>query len=479
MLLQELTKDRVFYYFSELAKIPHGSRNTKKISDYCVSFAKEHGLEYYQDDLNNVIIIKQASQGRENDDPIILQGHLDMVCEKAEGITKDMSVEGPDLVIDGDYLKANGTTLGGDDGIAVAMILAILEDDTMSHPRLEAVLTVDEEIGMLGAAAIDVSPLKGHTMLNIDSEAEGIFTVSCAGGVVASLRIPVKREHTDLQIFCIEISGLTGGHSGIEIHKGRASSNKVMAKILKELSDRIDIRLISVNGGLKDNAIPVSTTAVIGCKEDLEKVAISVCDIAKPLADQYKDTDPSMKVDITIYHGDADEPVTAQDTIKVIDVLFSLPEGVQKMSPDIEGLVQTSLNMGILKTDKDHVELSYCVRSSIDSEKQELTDILKRKCDETGGELILSGDYPGWKYKKESSLREKMISIYKEQYNAEPVIEAVHAGVECGLFAGKITGLDCVSYGPNLLEIHTHRERMDIESVRRVYSFTRKIIETN
>ena len=479
MLLQELTKDRVFYYFSELAKIPHGSRNTKKISDYCVSFAKEHGLEYHQDDLNNVIIIKQASQGRENDDPIILQGHLDMVCEKAEGITKDMSVEGSDLVIDGDYLKANGTTLGGDDGIAVAMILAILEDDTMSHPRLEAVLTVDEEIGMLGAAAIDVSPLKGHTMLNIDSEAEGIFTVSCAGGVVASLRIPVKREHTDLQIFCIEISGLTGGHSGIEIHKGRASSNKVMAKILKELSDRIDIRLISVNGGLKDNAIPVSTTAVIGCKEDLEKVAISVCDIAKPLADQYKDTDPSMKVDITIYHGDADEPVTAQDTIKVIDVLFSLPEGVQKMSPDIEGLVQTSLNMGILKTDKDHVELSYCVRSSIDSEKQELTDILKRKCDETGGELILSGDYPGWKYKKESSLREKMISIYKEQYNAEPVIEAVHAGVECGLFAGKITGLDCVSYGPNLLEIHTHRERMDIESVRRVYSFTRKIIETN
>ena len=479
MLLQELTKDRVFYYFSELAKIPHGSRNTKKISDYCVSFAKEHGLEYHQDDLNNVIIIKQASQGRENDDPIILQGHLDMVCEKAEGITKDMSVEGPDLVIDGDYLKANGTTLGGDDGIAVAMILAILEDDTMSHPRLEAVLTVDEEIGMLGAAAIDVSPLKGHTMLNIDSEAEGIFTVSCAGGVVASLRIPVKREHTDLQIFCIEISGLTGGHSGIEIHKGRASSNKVMAKILKELSDRIDIRLISVNGGLKDNAIPVSTTAVIGCKEDLEKVAISVCDIAKPLADQYKDTDPSMKVDITIYHGDADEPVTAQDTIKVIDVLFSLPEGVQKMSPDIEGLVQTSLNMGILKTDKDHVELSYCVRSSIDSEKQELTDILKRKCDETGGELILSGDYPGWKYKKESSLREKMISIYKEQYNAEPVIEAVHAGVECGLFAGKIPGLDCVSYGPNLLEIHTHRERMDIESVRRVYSFTRKIIETN
>ena len=479
MLLQELTKDRVFYYFSELAKIPHGSRNTKKISDYCVSFAKEHGLEYHQDDLNNVIIIKQASQGRENDDPIILQGHLDMVCEKAEGITKDMSVEGPDLVIDGDYLKANGTTLGGDDGIAVAMILAILEDDTMSHPRLEAVLTVDEEIGMLGAAAIDVSPLKGHTMLNIDSEAEGIFTVSCAGGVVASLRIPVKREHTDLQIFCIEISGLTGGHSGIEIHKGRASSNKVMAKILKELSDRIDIRLISVNGGLKDNAIPVSTTAVIGCKEDLEKVAISVCDIAKPLADQYKDTDPSMKVDITIYHGDADEPVTAQDTIKVIDVLFSLPEGVQKMSPDIEGLVQTSLNMGILKTDKEKVELSYCVRSSIDSEKQELTDILKRKCDETGGELILSGDYPGWKYKKESSLREKMISIYKEQYNAEPVIEAVHAGVECGLFAGKIPGLDCVSYGPNLLEIHTHRERMDIESVRRVYSFTRKIIETN
>lgn len=477
MLLQELTKERVFYYFSELAKIPHGSRNTKQISDYCVNFAREKGFEYHQDELNNVIIIKEASKWRENDEPLILQGHLDMVCEKAEGITKDMSVEGLDLCIDGEYLKADGTTLGGDDGIAVAMILAILEDEKISHPRLEAVFTVDEEIGMLGAAAIDVSPLKGHTMLNIDSEAEGIFTVSCAGGVVATLRIPVSREHTYKNSYSIDISGLTGGHSGIEIHKGRASANKVMANILKEVSDRLNIGLISVDGGLKDNAIPVACVAVIASDEKLEDLANTVRSIAQPIAERYKDTDPGMKIDVNLVHDDKKASMTINDTKKVIETLYSLPEGVQEMSADIEGLVQTSLNMGILKTTEDHVEMSYCVRSSVDSQKNGLTDILDKKAYETGGKLILTGDYPGWQYKQDSVLRDRMVEIYKEQYKEEPVIEAVHAGVECGLFAGKIQGLDCVSYGPNLLEIHTYREQMDIESVRRVYAFTRKIIE--
>jgi dipeptidase D len=477
VLLQELTKERLFYYFSELAKIPHGSRNTKQISDYCVRFAKERGLEYHQDELNNVIIIKKASKGRENDEPLILQGHLDMVCEKAEGVTKDMTAEGLDLFIDGDFLGAEGTTLGGDDGIAVAMILSILEDEELSHPRLEAVFTVDEEIGMLGAAAIDVSPLKGHTMLNIDSEAEGIFTVSCAGGVVASLRIPVSRELTDKNVYSIDISGLTGGHSGIEIHKGRASANKVMAGILKELFNRIELGLISVDGGLKDNAIPVACSAIIVCDAELNELSEIIRLIAQPIAKRYKETDPGMKIDVNLVHDNKKASMVEKDTKKVIDALHSLPEGVQEMSPEIEGLVQTSLNMGILTTTEDHVEMSYCVRSSVDNRKNDLTDILKKKAEETSGELILSGDYPGWQYKQDSVLRDRMVEIYKEQYGKSPVIEAVHAGVECGLFAGKISGLDCVSYGPNLLEIHTYRERMDIESARRVYAFTRRVIE--
>ena len=476
MTLQELTKDRLFYYFSELAKIPHGSRNTKQISDYCASWAKEHGFEYHQDELNNLIVIKEASDDRQDDEPIILQGHLDMVCEKADGIVKDMSSEGLDLYVDGDYLKARGTTLGGDDGIAVAMIMALFEDDSISHPRLEAVFTVDEEIGMLGAADIDVSPLKGHTMLNIDSEVEGVFTVSCAGGVVATCHIPFKTCKQEADAFSINIYGLTGGHSGIEIHKGRASSNKVMAKILKQLEERLEYRLVSVDGGLKDNAIPVATCAVIEADTELEKLAEAVKQIAEPIAIQYKETDPEMKVDVSIVRASV-SPMTQEDTGKIVDALYSLPEGVQVMSPYIEGLVQTSLNMGILKTDGGCVEMSYCVRSSVDEEKKQLVETLRSMCQKTGGELKLSGDYPGWQYRKESPLRERMIALYKEQYGEAPVIEAVHAGVECGLFAGKIPDLDCVSYGPNLLEIHTYRESMSISSAKRVYEFTKGIVE--
>ena len=475
MDLEELIKDRVFYYFSCLSKIPHGSRNTKQISDHCVDWAKQHGFEYHQDEYNNLIIIKEASKGREDDDPIILQGHLDMVCEKADGIDKDMSLEGLDLFIDGDFLKAKGTTLGGDDGIAIAMIMALFEDDRLSHPRLEAVFTVDEEIGMLGAAAIDVSCLKGHTMLNIDSEAEGIFTVSCAGGVVATAQIPFLLTEDKSNAYSLELYGLTGGHSGIEIHKGRASSNKMMAQILKKLSETIPIRLVSVNGGLKDNAIPVATTAVFTCDKDLDSVAKAVRSIANPLADRYNETDPNLKLDVNLAKSDVS--ILPADSQKIIDLLFSLPEGVIKNSEDIEGLVQTSLNMGILATSKDCIEMSYCVRSSVDDEKKQLIDILENACEKAGGKIILSGDYPGWKYKKDSPLREKMTRIYKEQYKTEPVIEAVHAGVECGLFAGKIADLDCVSYGPDLKEIHTYRESMSISSVKRVYEFTRRIIE--
>ncbi len=475
MDLQELIKDRVFYYFSCLAKIPHGSRNTKQISDYCATWAKQHGFEYHQDKFNNLIIIKEASPGRENDDAIILQGHMDMVCEKAEGIDKDMFVEGLDLFIDGDFLKAKGSTLGGDDGIAIAMIMAIFEDEALSHPRLEAVFTVDEEIGMLGAAAIDVSPLKGHTMLNIDSEAEGIFTVSCAGGVVATGQIPFLLQENCSNTYSLELYGLTGGHSGIEIHKGRANSNKMMAQILKKLNELTQIRLVSIDGGLKDNAIPVASTAVIACEEGLDEIAKKIKDIADPIVCAYAKTDPDIKLDVNI--AKSDTSLIFADSKKVIELLFSLPEGVQKMSEDIKGLVQTSLNMGILSTKKDCIEMSYCVRSSVDDEKKQLVEKLKKGCEAAGGKLLLSGDYPGWKYRKDSPLREKMTRIYKDQYKSEPVIEAVHAGVECGLFAGKIADLDCVSYGPDLKEIHTYRESMSISSVKRVYEFTRRIIE--
>lgn len=469
-----LEPSRVFHYFEEIAAIPHGSRNTKQISDYCKQWAIDHDLEYYQDNSNNVIIIKDASAGRENEEPIIIQGHLDMVCEKAEGVNKDMDVEGLDLIVDGDVLKANGTTLGGDDGIAVAMALAILEDEELSHPRLEAVFTVDEEIGMLGAVDLDVSPLKGKTLLNIDSEEEGIFTVSCAGGAVATCEIPFVTEAVNGNVIKIVATDLTGGHSGVEIHKGRANANKVIATTLNELLKKVPFKLISVNGGLKDNAIPFHSEAIICSKEDINVISGLVEEIAKPLIEKYKDTDPAMKV--LVCSEEANKCVEGSSTEKIVYALYELPEGVQKMSVDVEGLVQTSLNMGILKTEADKVSMSYCVRSSVDNEKRELISSLKNYMTKIDGEFSVSGDYPGWEYKKESPLRDLMVELYTEQYGEAPVIEAIHAGVECGIFAGKIPELDCVSYGPNLSEIHTCRERMSISSVQRVYKMTREII---
>jgi len=475
MSVFNLEPARVFYYFEEISKIPHGSGNTKQISDYCATWAKEKGFEFHQDDSNNIIIIKEASKGRENDNAIIIQGHLDMVCEKAEGIEKDMEAEGLELYVEGDLLKAKGTTLGGDDGIAVAMAMAILEDDTLSHPRLEAVFTVDEEVGMLGAAVLDVTPLKGKIMLNIDSEDEGVFTVSCAGGVVATCHVPFNLINTDRKAYKIQIFGLTGGHSGVEINKGRATSNKVMASVLKALSEKTSINIVNINGGLKDNAIPVSTTAVICSDSELPKFRAIVEEAVSPLINKHSATDPGMRVEVNMCS--AEKCMDAISTENVINALYSLPEGVQKMSEDVEGLVQTSLNMGILVTEASEIRMSYCVRSSVDNEKAQLLDVLQAKMNEVGGKLTTVGDYPGWEYMKNSPLRDKMISVFKDQYGKEPVIEAIHAGVECGLFAGKIPGLDCVSYGPDLSEIHTFRESMSISSVQRVYKMTRTIIE--
>lgn len=475
-VLYKTEPERVLFYFENIAMIPHGSRNTKAISDYCVEFAKSHGFEYYQDQYNNVIIIKEASKGRESEAPIIIQGHLDMVCEKAPDCTKDMAKEGLDLFVDGDMVGAYKTTLGGDDGIAVAMALAILEDEQLSHPRLEVVFTVDEEIGMLGASDIDVSPLKGHIMLNIDSEEEGVFTVSCAGGVVAECRVPFKEVPNTNRCYEIEIKGLIGGHSGIEINKGRATSNKLLAEILNGLYKKCRFNLISVKGGMKDNAIPTESKACISSGEKSDVIEKVVKDIANVIITRYKTVDPGIQVSVK----EIDLVKTTMDresTEREIKVLLNMPEGIQKMSEDVEGLVQTSLNMGILLTEAGYVSMSYCVRSSVDEEKHELLNRMKTIVEAENGKVILSGDYSGWKYRQESPLRDTMSEIYYDMYAETPRIEAVHAGVECGIFAGKIENLDCISYGPNLSEIHTYRERMSISSVKRVYDMTRKVIE--
>ena len=474
-VLDQLEPKNVFRFFEQMCAIPHGSYNTKAVSDWCVAFAKERGLEHYQDEMNNVILIKEASAGYEEAQPVILQGHLDMVCEKAPGCEKDMAREGLDLAVEGDYIYAEGTTLGGDDGIAVAMALAALDDESLPHPRLEVILTTEEEVGMDGAMALDVSPIRGRKLLNLDSEAEGVFTVSCAGGSMAACGLPVARAPFGGDILRVRVEGLTGGHSGAEIHKGRANANMLLGRLLRAMAAETELRLVSADGGLKDNAIPVAAEAVVAA-EDGWKAKAAAERMAACFQTEYRRSDPMLTVTAEEAAA-AWQPMDASSTERTVCLLACAPNGVQTMSQDIHGLVQTSLNLGILKTGENAVTASFCIRSSVDSEKEMLKDRLACLLAQLGGGVSFSGEYPGWAYRPDSPLRELMTEVYREQYGREPKVEAIHAGLECGLLAGKLPGLDCVSIGPDLLEIHTPREKMSISSVQRVWAFVREVLK--
>ena len=475
-MLEHLQPERVFYYFEKMCGIPHGSGNTKQISDFCVNFAREHDLEYHQDADNNVIIIKEAFVGYENAEPVILQGHLDMVCEKTADCPKDMATEGLDVYVDGDEVRAKDTTLGGDNGIAVAMALAILEDETLAHPRVEAVFTVDEEIGLLGAGSIDVSPLKGKTMINIDSEDEGIFTVSCAGGNTSDCRLPISTSNYEGIAYTLEITGCKGGHSGVEIDKGRSNPNVLMGRLLQEVQRGASLQIVSVDGGLKDNAIPVQSKAVIVCEQEIV-VKAAVEHMQSVFTNEYATVDPDIKISLTKEEKVKVKVTDPVSTDRIVCMLTCMPNGIQSMSMDIAGLVQTSLNIGIVETKEDCFRMSFCVRSSIDSEREMLNRRIGALMTQLGGTMKIDGAYPGWEYKKDSSLRELMIDVFKDQYGTEPKVEAIHAGLECGMFAGKIPGLDCVSIGPDLNQIHTVRESMNIPSVQRVYAFVLEVLK--
>lgn len=479
-ILSELEPKPVFEFFEEICAIPNGSGNTKAISDYCVEFAKSHNLRYIQDELNNVIIFKDGTKGYEDSAPVIIQGHLDMVCEKESDREIDFMNEGLELELCDGVITAKGTTLGGDDGIAVAYALAILAADDISHPPLEVVFTVDEEIGMLGAAALDVSPLKSKIMLNIDSEEEGYLLSSCAGGVGVTMHLPVSREKKAGVLVEFAVKGLMGGHSGVEIDKGRANACMLLGRALYQISKKYEFNLVSVDGGLKDNAIPREATAKILVSEP--KAAMDMLDIAEEIdlvyKNEYSVTDADVNFECNVYAKPEDLDVfTKSSSLAAITALVNLPNGIQRMSQDIEGLVQTSLNLGILKTYDFEMICSFAVRSSVETEKKELVNRIESLAGMLGGKITIEGDYPAWEYKKDSPLREIMEKVYTEQYGEKPVIQAIHAGLECGLFSGKIPGLDCISYGPDMKDIHTPQESMYVDSVMRTWKYTLEVLK--
>ena len=476
-VLENCEPKRVFHYFEEICKIPHGSGNTKQISDYLVQFAKDHDLKYIQDEMNNVVIYKPGTAGYENAPTVIVQGHMDMVCEKRPDVDHDFTKDGLNLSVEGDYVSANGTTLGGDDGIAVAYGLALLESDTIAHPPLEVFITVDEEIGLLGAVGFDCSVLKGRRFINLDSEAEGSLWISCAGGLSGISHIPVTRLEAKGEKLTVKISGLMGGHSGAEIDKNRANANSLLGKFLHGLDAKAGYELISVQGGQKDNAITRESIAeLLTVKENVETVKEYAASMQAAWREEYAGTDEGITVTVT-EEGEQDVKVlhpTSKE--KVVFFLVNVPYGVQKMSGTIKGLVETSTNIGILKTSENEVLGSSSIRSSVETARDALSDKIEYLTEFLGGEYERQGVYPAWEYRKDSPLRDKMVEVYEEMYGQKPNVVEIHAGLECGLFYKKMEGLDCVSLGPDMKDIHTSEEVLSVSSTERVWKYLVKVL---
>ena len=474
-VLSHLEPAKVFHFFEELCSMPHGSGNIRQISDYCADFARQRGLKYIQDELGNVIIFAPATAGYEQAETVILQGHMDMVCVKTADCPLDLTRDGLKVAVEGDFVFAEGTSLGADNGIAVAMMLALLDSPEIPHPAVEALITVDEETGLFGAAFVDFAPLKGYRLINMDSEEEGIFTVSCAGGVRANCSLKVAREQCDLPQIGLSVEGLLGGHSGVEIHKGRGNALKLLGRVLKAVADKTEIRLVSYGGGAADNVIARDGVAVF-CAADPAAVAAVAAEMETLFKAELGQSDPGVTVRVTEGEQGSVSALTAADTAVVIDVLSEIPQGVQAMSRSIEGLVQTSLNLGVARLD-DALTLCFSLRSSVAVEKAEmlagLTEIFTRR----GGSVKPEGDYPAWEYRENSPLRDLMVETYTDLYGKAPVIEAIHAGLECGQLTGKRPELDCISIGPNMQGVHSVDEKLSVSSTKRTWEFLLEVLK--
>ncbi len=474
MDLKNIKPEKVFHWFHELNQIPRCSGDEKRASDFLVSFAKERNLEVYQDDALNVIIKKPATAGYENADAVIIQGHMDMVCIKGKGSNHDFSKDPIKLVVEGDTMRANNTTLGGDNGIAVAYGLAILDSDNLKHPALELLVTTSEETGMDGVHALSNEHLFGKTLLNIDSEEEGVFLVSCAGGANVVTTFNIEKQDKSGHGLEIKVSGLKGGHSGMEIVKQRANAIKLIGRILADCNDKVNIRLSEIQGGTKHNAIPSEAMAVVYV-EDLDETKKIINELSVKLKEEYRVEDNGLEIEV--------EEIKIKDVYSkksnddLLDFIMMVPDGVQYISKDIEGLVQTSLNNAIIEEKNNSIEITTSVRSASDSSLKEILNVLKVIARRTNAKSEEKGSYPAWQYDQNSKIREKAVKVYEELSGKKAIVSAIHAGLECGLLKEILPNTDMLSFGPNLYDVHTEKEHLSIASVERVWNFLIKLLE--
>ena len=481
-LLDTLEPADVFKYFREISGIPHGSFRTTAISDYLENFAKNYELPYTRDEMGNLIICRPGSAGYENADPIALQGHVDMVCEKESSNPIDMDTEAISLRTDGEWLWADRTTLGGDDGIAVAIMLALLADDTITCPPLECIFTVDEEVGMRGAFAMDLSSIKSRRLLNLDSEQEGIITAACAGGAEEICTLPGRRREKTGEVLELSIEGLRGGHSGECIGIGRANASILLARLLYRLEQTSKICLIDFHGGTRDNAIPREAKAwiIFTGKFQRGKVKDVIAAFAKDIAKEYSITDPDIKIHATLENKGkmmTRSAFTRKDSLRMIRFLLALPNGVLEFTPMYRDVPQTSLSLGIVNTVADGIRTHSLVRSSVNSQKQMVMDKIECIAEEFGASVTTEGTYPAWELIAKSDFRDLAAEIFKKTTGREPTVCVIHGGLECGLISSKVPGIDCISVGPDMEEIHTPAERLNIPSTRRIYDYVKALLE--
>lgn len=470
-LLNKSPARSVFRFFLEISEIPRGSGNTAPIADYLVNFAKERGLYVRRDSADNVIIRKAATEGYERRPTVIFQGHTDIVAEKLQTLDKDMTREGVEVYRDGDFLRARGTTLGGDDGVALAYALAVLDSTDIPHPEFEAIFTSDEEVGLLGAVALDTSDIRGRMMINIDSDDEGVFTVGCAGGMRVDLSLSTKREACEGTRYKITVSGLLGGHSGVEIDRGRENAIKILGETLGSLGDKI--RLISLSGGNADNAIPRECEATVVASTPINNDELSLIESIK---NTYIKTENDIMITVCECNGDV-LALDEESTRAAVSLITSEPSGVIAMSEDIPGLVETSLNMGIARLTEGELSLSFSIRSAKAAEKAALGERVRAIAAKHGAASSEHGSYPAWEYRKVSPLRDTMCRVYEKMYGKAPTVVTIHAGLECGIFSDKIEGLDCVSIGPDNFDIHTTEEHLSISSTERVWDYLKEVLK--
>ncbi len=469
MTINEFNPKRLWHYFSEISKIPRESGNEAAVSAYLYNTALSLGLKAVQEPCGNVIIYKPATAGYEQADAVILQGHMDMVCVKEEMSQHDFTKDPIELIVDGDLLTANGTTLGADNGIAVAMAMAILEDNSLQHPALEVLITVSEETGMDGAMAVDPANLSATRFINIDSEEEGYLLASNAGGADVDVELPINWQNNHYQnAYKVTIKQLKGGHSGLEIDKKRANANKLIGRLLRAIT--LDVAPFAIAGGQKMNAIAQSAAIYLATDASVDQMLTALESVERVFKSEYAVSDP----DIVIAYEKTERPVQifkSETATSLANLLLLLPQGVVAMAQGIDGLVETSNNIGIITQDENKIKVRNSLRSSVATRKDFLFQQIEVLANLVGGRATRHGDYPEWSYKLESPLRDAMLAVYRQQFGKDMIVDAIHAGLECGLFAKKMPQLDLVSIGPNMWDVHSPKERVSISSTERVYDY--------